>query len=730
MTAPAPGPGPANELGGTVGGHAVQAHNIHGGLYIGARPGPGTPRPRQLPLPPAHFTDRTRPVAVITRAAAHGGPGCAIIVVSGPGGAGKTAVAVHALHQVADQYTGQLHAPLGTFGVAGPASPQAVLAGWLRALGVPPPAVPSDPAEAAALFRSLTAGAPVAVLADDAASETQVRALLPAAGLVVVTSRYQLSGLAAADGAHLVPLGPLDPAAATELATRITGRDSERASLAALAGYCGHLPLAVRAAAARLAARPALATAAVVADLAAARSRLTALDTPALEISVTASLDASYHALEANAASAYRLLATCPGTDITIPSAAALLDTGEPAAEQLTVALAAASLMEETTPGRWRYHDLVREHAAGLAAQHDPAAERKAATARVIDYYLRASAAADLLVLPRRLRIAPAFGLPNLNPPAFLTSAAALAWCDAELANLLQAQQTASSQGLHTLAWQFADTLWGWCTHRQRYPDWAALCQTAIESAHSCGDARAEVLAAVRLASCHIASGDTPAAAAISQQAIQTAWVNGDRAGEGSACEHAAMCALADGDYPAAIMHCNRGLACWRHITSHRRPEALLERLLGRAYAALGDHQQAAAHLDTALAVFTELGERYHSARTQYYIATTRLARSPGSEHTAEVITLLEQARPLLRAENHPLSLADLLITLADAHTRAGDAAQASACLQEAAALHLQLGLPPGHPARVRASAINSRLAIATIGEQPPRGADHGDQGA
>lgn len=93
--------------------------------------------------------------------------------------------------------------------------------------------------------------------------------LLPAAGLVVVTSRYQLPGLAAADGARLVPLGPLDPAAATELAIRITGRDSEAADLAVLAGYCGHLPLAVRAAAARLAARPARPATAMVADLAA-----------------------------------------------------------------------------------------------------------------------------------------------------------------------------------------------------------------------------------------------------------------------------------------------------------------------------------------------------------------------------------------------------------------------------------------------------------------------------
>jgi tetratricopeptide (TPR) repeat protein len=705
----APGPGTANELSGTVSGHAVQARSIRGGVYIGAYPGPPTPRPRQLPLPPAHFTDRAAPVAVITGAAAHGGPGCAIIVVSGPGGAGKTAVAVHALHQVAGRYAGQLHATLGAFAASGPARPEAVLAGWLRALGTHSSAVPGDPGEAAALFRSLTAGAPVAVLADDAASEAQVRALLPAAGLVVVTSRYQLPGLAAADGARLVPLGSLDPAAATELATRITGRDSETADLAVLAGYCGHLPLAVRAAAARLAARPTLAATAVVADLAAARSRLTALDTTALEISVTTSLDASYRALDAGTARAYRLLATCPGTDVTVPAAAALLDADEPAAEQLAVTLAAASLLEETAPGRWRYHDLVREHAASLAAQHDTSAERNAATARVIDYYLRGSAAADLLVLPGRLRIASAFGLPIRNPPAFATTAAALAWCDAEQAGLLEAQKTAAGLGLHAAAWQFGDTLYGWNSHRHDYPAWQATCEQAISSARACGDARAEVFCAIRLASCHVARGDLAAATPVAEQAVRTAWANGDRAGEGSAREHAGICAMASGRNEDAIAHFTRALDCWRRITSHRRAEAINHRHLGRALSNLGRASEADEHLHTALAIFTELGENYHQARTLYVIAMTRLA-SGQPEQAVEALSRLERARPLMEAEDHPLSLSELLTALAVAYGRTGDEEQARACVDRAAELQQQLNLPDSHPARAQTSFAASQL--------------------
>lgn len=438
---------------------------------------------------------------------------------------------------------------------------------------------------------------------------------------------------------------------------------------------------------------------------------------------MTSAMHAS-HDPDSSAAQACLLLSAHTGPDFTTGAAAALLDTDTSTAGELIATLTGAGLLIETSPARW-HAPRSGDHGERLASSGDAAMDLHAATARGIDYYLRGSAAADLLINPGRLRIAAAFGLPALNRPAHAGPAEALAWCDTEQANLLHAQHTAASHGLHSLAWQFADTLWGWCTRRHRYPEWAALCETALDSAHLCGDARAEVLAAVRLASCHIASGDTPAAATISQRAIQIAWANGDRAGEGSACEHAAMCALADGNYPAAIMHCNRGLACWQRITGHRRPEALLERLLGRAYAALGDHQQAAVHLDTALAIFTDLGERYHSARTQYYIAATRLAASPSSEHPAEVITLLEQARPLLRAEDHPLSLADLLLALADAHTRAGDTGQANACLQEATALHLRLNLPPAHPARAAASTIARHLATSPSSEQPPHGDQH-----
>jgi tetratricopeptide (TPR) repeat protein len=237
--------------------------------------------------------------------------------------------------------------------------------------------------------------------------------------------------------------------------------------------------------------------------------------------------------------------------------------------------------------------------------------------------------------------------------------------------------------------------MWGWAGHRHDYPAWQAVCQTAAASARACGDPRAEVFALVRLASCHLARGQAQTASAIAEQAIRTAQASGDRAGEGSAREHAAICAMENGDYHAAIAHSTRGLHCWRAITAHERAEALLERMLGRARAGLGDYQQAAAHLETALAIFTRLA----------------------AGNADDAIRLLGQARPLMEAEDHPLSLSEILIVLGEAHARTGNTSEARAALAEAAALQDQVGLPAAHPARTRASALGSKLANASAAD-------------
>jgi tetratricopeptide (TPR) repeat protein len=552
----------------------------------------------------------------------------------------------------------------------------------------------------------------VAALLDDAAGPAQVRALLPGSGLVLVTSRRQMPGLAASDGALLIRLGPLDPPSAAELARRIAARPrAAPGDLEDLARLCGLLPLTIRAASARLAARPRLPITQVTAELAATRDKLYLLDNQ--EGTIRAVMDTSYEALDSRAARAYRLLSLAPGPDFTAGAAAALLDTITAEAEELVEVLAAASLLEETAPGRWTFHDLTRDHARHQADAAESAGERNAAMARGIDWYLRAAAAADLVVLPGRMRTAPAFALPRQRPPAWGEPDEALAWFDTEARNLMASQKLAASLGLHTLAWQYVDVMWGWLGHHQVFDAWRGVCEEAITAARACGDARAESWAGSRLACCHVSAGDPAAAVTAADAAISVAYRAGDRAGEASAQEQRGNAALAAGHHDEAIRCYQRGLACWNHITEHTRATAILHRQLGRAHAQSGDIPQAEEHLVTARDTFRDLGETYHEARTLYALAGIRLETGQAAESAA----LLREAQPLMEQAGHVLSLSELLTRLAQASIATGDTGQARACLDRAAELQASLGLPGSHPARTWTSRTASQLAA---GAEPP----------
>jgi hypothetical protein len=219
--------------------------------------------PRQLPGTVRHFTGRTAELDALDAllAEASGGRGAAISVISGTAGVGKTALAVRWADQVAAQFPdGQLYVNLRGYDPGRPVSAAAALAGFLRALGVPGPAVPAGLAERAAAYRSLLAGRRLLVLLDNAASPAQVRPLLPGSPscVVVVTSRDALAGLVARDGAARLGLSLLPPGEAAGLLRTLIGARAaaDPGGTAALAGLCARLPLALRVAAELAAARP------------------------------------------------------------------------------------------------------------------------------------------------------------------------------------------------------------------------------------------------------------------------------------------------------------------------------------------------------------------------------------------------------------------------------------------------------------------------------------------
>jgi DNA-binding SARP family transcriptional activator/DNA-binding XRE family transcriptional regulator len=380
------------ELGISPGAELAQVHlHILRGQIAGAASGwpsdSGTEQsrdtappdlvPRLLPASTAHFTGRASELTMLTglldRATAP--PGTATIcAISGMGGVGKTALALHWAHRMTGAFPhGQLYVNLRGFGPSdGPAPPGEALIGVLGALGVPPERIPEGMPALTGLLRSLLADRRILVVLDNARDEEQVRPLLPASPgcLVIVTSRSQLAGLAAAEGASLLRLDVLtDADARALLAARLGAQraSAEPDAVTEIAVRCGRLPLALAAAAARAATYPHFPLASLATELRDVRGRLDKLDSGDPAVSLRTVFSWSVRQLSPPAARMFRLLSRYPGSDVTVPAAARMAGTGQPGARRLLRELARCHLLAEPSPGRYVFHGLLRAYAAEQA---------------------------------------------------------------------------------------------------------------------------------------------------------------------------------------------------------------------------------------------------------------------------------------------------------------------------------------------------------------------------
>ncbi|QWF77844.1 AfsR/SARP family transcriptional regulator [Amycolatopsis sp. CA-230715] len=342
--------------------------------------------PAQLPATITDFTGRGDQAEQV-RAALTSGPPTPLAAVTGTGGVGKTALAVSVAHSVRDHFPdGQLYADLGGTD-AEPTAPDRVLARFLYALGVPREDVPSGAAERAALFQAIVATRKVLVLLDNARDVEQVEPLLPGGDGcgALVTSRAKLGWLPC----RAVHLDVLPPAEALALLSRLVGErrvDAERTAALEVVSACSFLPLAIRVAGARLANRPSWTIASLAERLAGERVRLRELRMA--DVAVEATFDLGYAQLAPPQRRAFRLLATIDGVDFTVPPATAILDLSEEDTLALIQSLVDASLLEEPSPGCFRFHDLVKLYARQRSEAEDGAGERAAALARLLDYAL------------------------------------------------------------------------------------------------------------------------------------------------------------------------------------------------------------------------------------------------------------------------------------------------------------------------------------------------------
>jgi tetratricopeptide (TPR) repeat protein/transcriptional regulator with XRE-family HTH domain len=645
---------------------------------------------RTLPRDIASFTGRQQELQELAEVAAGAGGVVGIHAIGGMAGVGKTAFVVHAAHALADRFpAGQIFLPLhGHTPGQQPVDPADALASLLLTAGVPAGQIPPGLEARMALWRDRLAERQLLLVLDDAASSEQVRPLLPGAGgsLVLVTSRRHLSAL---DDATAVSLDTLPPDQAAALLVRLAGPaglSPADPAVAELTGLCGFLPLAIGMVARQLHHHPAWTAAGRAAELASARDRLELMATE--NLSVAAAFNLSYTDLTGDQQRLFRRLGLHPGADIDGYAAAALNGADLPAARRGLEALYDQYLLTEPTAGRYRMHDLIREHARALAGRLDPDDDRDQATARLLDYYQHTAAHADALITRQtRPAPAPADGAIPAVVPALAGREQALAWVRAERASLLACLDHATHTRQHARVTALTAGLAGLLRHDGPWADAITRHTAAIQAAQHLGDRLGQAGALNDLGDVRRHTDEYPAAARDLEQALGIYRDLGNRLGEANALNNLGIVRQLTGDYPAAAEALEQALGIYRDL-GNRPGEATALTSLGVGRQLMGDSPAAARDLEQALGIYRDLGDRQGQAIALNNLGAMR--RLTGDYPAAA--EALEQALGIYRDLGNRPGEASVLGYLGDVRRMTGDYPAAARDLEQALGIFRQLG--------------------------------------
>jgi DNA-binding SARP family transcriptional activator/Tfp pilus assembly protein PilF len=679
----------ADELGVDPGPELRRLHQqLLGGAETAPRP---RPIPRcELPGDIGDFTGRQPELRRLLEAVRTEQSSAAVIcAIDGMAGIGKTTLAVRCAHSLADRYPdGQLFLDLRAH-TSGhpPLSPSAALDRLLRSMDLPGTQIPEEAEERAALWRATLADRRVLIVLDNASDSAQVRPLLPASPgcLVLVTSRRRLTDL---DGSHPLSLELLPPADAIALLEQVVGdsRPAQEPEVAAeVLALCGHLPLAIRIAAARLRHRQSWSIAHLRDRLRDQQRRLAELRGE--DRSVVAVFALSYQHLTPEHRRLFRLLGLHPGPDLDSYAAAALAGEPPQLMHDLLEELFDTHLLQQPNAGRYRLHDLLRAYAAQLAVAEDDEADRRSSLARLFDYYAHTAAQAMDLITPGEKDRRPVFDASMSQVPVLADRDAAVVWLESERVNLLAVGAHSAEHGLPAYPIRLSGILGRHLESRAYYDDALALHTWALAAARDIEDLDSQGSALAGLGRVHARWGNMEEAVVQLDQALALYRKTGNQSGQCTALSNLGYTHWSVGRYPQAISHYQEALDI-AVATDDRTGQSFTLNNLGLVYRRTGRYEEAVGCYRQALVIFREdkhrTGEGVALDNLGYALA--RMGK------LGEALENLEQAVAIARELGHRPGESGALNGLGYVHRRTGRLDEAMSSYQQAMEIAREVG--------------------------------------
>ncbi len=516
----------------------------------------------------------------------------------------------------------------------------------------------------------------------------------------MVTSRDALAGLVAADGAQRLDLDVLSPTDAIALLRSLIGSrvDEDIAAAAALTGLCARLPLALRIAAERAVTRPAASLAELVAELAA--GGMDCLDAGEDRADVRAVLSWSYRQLPDSAAGAFALIGQHPGADLDVHAAAALIGISTGQARRVLGQLHRASLIQESRPGRYGMHDLLRAYAREQAAARDTDGWCQQALTRLFGYYRSATGAAMNILFPAEAQLRPRIPPATAEMPAMPGEADARTWLDREWANLVAVVVHCASHGWQRHATDLADTLFRYLMIGSHLPEALTIYSHALQAAHRSGDLAAEASALNGLGCVAGQKGRFREATGHYQAALERYRRCGDRAGEALVLHFLGFSEQELHNLRSAAGYCQEAIAAYEDAGDSLGAARALA-YLAAVETELGSYDQASRHLHLALRVLRDAKHQLGEAEALERIGWLNLRRG----QPARAAAFFQQALAIFRRIDLPTGVAADLCNLGEVSLRQGKYEPAISYLEQALTLYREIGYQHGETVTLRSLA-------------------------